>query len=390
MMKIRHYIFLVSMGLTLLGVIMVFSTTGVYADTQFKNSFFFLGKELVWLSIGMTLLMFGYKINIKFLQNNAVWLYVITLLLVLLTYTPLGVKIGGAQRWIRMGFFNFQPSEFLKFGVACLLSAYLYANPQVIKEFWRGFAFCLFIIFISFASVIGQPDFGTSMMIAVVGVMIMFVAGANLKYLFMLFISSIPLLIYCVVCFPYRMRRVVAFINPWEDPLGKGFQIVQSFLAIGRGHLTGVGLGESTQKLFYLPAAHTDFIFSILAEELGFIGCVAVIVAFLLITILSIVIAYKAGDIFDSLMALSLGSYISMQALFNIAVVTGSVPTKGIPLPFISFGGSSLALNLLAIGLIMNISKRSEILADKKLSQFAATKRKTPLVFNNGRKLARI
>jgi cell division protein FtsW len=185
------------------------------------------------------------------------------------------------------------------------------------------------------------------------------------------------------------MRRVAAFLDPWKDPRGKGFQIVQSFLAIGRGKLTGVGLGESTQKLFYLPAAHTDFIFSILAEELGFVGSVTVITAFVLLAVTGYWIALSARDPFGSLLAAGMTSMISLQALFNIAVVTGTVPTKGIPLPFISFGGSSLALNLLAVGLIMNVAREDEKqkIPDPSGEPWETARRRSARMLMNGSRL---
>ena len=347
-------------ALTFLGVIMVFSATGVYAATEYRNSFFFLQKELLWLFLGFSGLLVGYFLNLRVLQKYSFWVYLLFLVLVILTHTPLGAKIGGAQRWLRIGFFNLQPSEFMKIALVCMMASYLGGRPEVAADFKRGFVFCLFLIGISVAPVLTQPDFGTSLMIAAVGCLLMFVSGARLKYLFTLCLISVPFIYYAIILFPYRMRRVLAFLDPWSDPQGKGFQIVQSFLAIGRGNMTGVGLGESTQKLFYLPAAHTDFIFSILAEELGFAGCTCVILCFAVLAISGFSIAMRTRNIFDSLVALGCTAHITFQAIFNIAVVTGSVPTKGIPLPFISFGGSNLILNLFAVGLIMNVSRQRE------------------------------
>lgn len=354
-------------ALTFLGVIMVFSATGVYASTEYNNSFFFLQKELVWLFLGFSGLFVGYSLNLRILQKYSFWVYLLFLVLVILTHTPLGAKIGGAQRWLRIGFFNLQPSEFMKIALVCMMASYLGGRPDVAGDFRKGFLFCLVLIGISVAPVLTQPDFGTSLMIAAVGCLLMFVAGARLKYLFTLSLVSVPFIYYAIVLFPYRVRRVLAFLDPWSDPQGKGFQIVQSFLAIGRGNMTGVGLGESTQKLFYLPAAHTDFIFSILAEELGFAGCTCVIAGFAILAVTGFTIAMRSKNLFDSLVALGCTAHITFQAIFNIAVVTGSVPTKGIPLPFISFGGSNLILNLFAVGLIMNVSRQREKDADEKL-----------------------
>ena len=372
-MKDRNILFYTALALTSIGVIMVFSATGIYADTEFQSSFFFLKKELVWLSIGLTCMFLGYQVNLKLLWKNAPFLFALAFVLVCLTHTPLGVRIGGAMRWIRFGFFNLQPSEFLKLGLVCYLASYLGNTPGIAKEFVRGFVFVSFLIVLSIAPVLTQPDFGTSLMLATVSFMTLLIAGARLRYMGGVILSSIPVIYYFIVFTPYRMRRVIAFLDPWSDPQGKGFQIVQSFLAIGRGNVTGVGLGESTQKLFYLPAAHTDFIFSILAEEMGFVGANFVILCFVILTITGFVIAMRSKNTFGALLAFGCTAHISLQALFNIAVVTGSVPTKGIPLPFISFGGSNLVLNLLAIGLIMNVSKERDLgqTEEKKKPEFA-------------------
>jgi cell division protein FtsW len=379
-MKDRNILFYTVLLLTSIGVIMVFSATGIYADTEYQSTFFFLKKELLWLLIGLISMAAAYKINLNVLWKNAPFIFTVALVLVCLTHSPFGVKIGGAARWIRFGFFNLQPSEFLKVGLVCMIAAYLGGSPLIAREFVRGFLFTLFLIGISVAPVITQPDFGTSLMLASVGCLMLLIAGARFKYMGAVVLSAIPVIYYFIVFYPYRMRRVIAFLDPWSDPQGKGFQIVQSFLAIGRGSVTGVGLGESTQKLFYLPAAHTDFIFSILAEELGFVGGTVVIACFIILTITGFVIAMRSKSSFGSLLAFGCTAHISMQALFNIAVVTGSVPTKGIPLPFISFGGSNLVLNLLAIGLIMNVSRQRE-------SQVYEEKKKPELVRQRACKL---
>lgn len=363
-MKDRHLLFIIAMGLTLIGVIMVFSSTGVYADYEYKNSLFFLIKEVIWLIAGMFGLYACYNVNLDTIKKYAPIIFIVTFILVCITYTPLGVKVGGAKRWIRIAGFNFQPSEFLKLALIIMIARYVSDRGEKIKDLFKGFFAGLFFIFISVSAVLGQPDFGTSFLMAVVGVSLLFIGGVKIRYLFSIALSSIPLLYYFIIFFPYRLKRVVTFIDPWKDPLGDGFQVIQSFLAIGKGKLYGVGLGESTQKLFYLPAAHTDFIFSIIAEEFGFIGSSFVVFLFIFLLNVCWIIALRAKNVFQFLLALGCSLYICLQAVFNIAVVTGLVPTKGIPLPFISFGGSSLLLNLMFVGIIMNISKYSETIKE--------------------------
>ncbi|MBN2144462.1 MAG: putative lipid II flippase FtsW [Candidatus Aureabacteria bacterium] len=359
-MRDRYSLFLITMGLTLLGVTMVFSSSGVYADREFSDSLYFLKRELIWALIGFLSLSFAYRISLFKLQSWALVIFALSMLLIGLTYTDLGIKVGGAQRWLRFGPFNFQPSEFMKYALVILLAGYFGGQPDYAKGFWKGFIFSLFLIVISVLPILFQPDFGTAVMIAGGGFLMLFVAGVKVRYLGALILSVLPMLYFAIVCFPYRVNRIAAFLDPWKDPTGNGFQMVQSFLAIGRGGLSGVGLGESTQKLFYLPEAHTDFIFSILAEELGYIGSVLTIGAFIIFTVIAFGIALRTKHRFGHLLAAGCTFMICIQAILNIAVVTGTVPPKGIPLPFISFGGSNLMMNLIAVGLIMNVSKSLE------------------------------
>jgi cell division protein FtsW len=356
---------------------MVFSASGIYADREFQSSFYFLKKELLWVTLGLLGLALAYCFPLKSLQMLAPLIFLGALGLVLLTHTPLGVKVGGATRWIQLGFSTLQPSEFMKIALVLLLAAYFDWFPKAAEYFWVGVAFPLALASLAIVPVLIQPDLGTSMMMGAVTFLILFVSGVRFRYLLGLAASGIPVLFYCIIQFPYRLRRIFTFLDPWKDPQGSGFQIVQSFLAIGKGGLSGVGLGESTQKLFYLPEAHTDFIFSILAEELGFIGSVSVILTFLIFTVAATRVALHASDRFGHLCGVGFCSMISLQALFNIAVVTGTVPTKGIPLPFISFGGSNMIMNLMVVGLLLNIAKHSEQ-SKEKLKREKMIPSKTP------------
>lgn len=359
-MKDRYWVLFSAMALMFLGVTMVFSASGIYAERELQSSFYFLKKELLWVTLGSLTLFVAYIFPLKSLQALAPLIFLSVLGLVLLTHTPLGVKVGGAKRWLGLGFSTLQPSEFMKIALVILLAAYFDWVPKAAGYFWRGVAFPLVLAGLAILPVLTQPDLGTAIMMSAVTFLILFVSGVRLRYLLGLAISGLPILFYCIVQFPYRLRRIFTFLDPWKDPQGSGFQIVQSFLAIGKGGLSGVGLGESTQKLFYLPEAHTDFIFSILAEELGFVGSVSVILTFVIFTVAAFRVTLHAADRFTHLCGVGCCSMISLQALFNIAVVTGTVPTKGIPLPFISFGGSNMIMNLMVVGILLNISKYSE------------------------------
>lgn len=360
-MKERTLLILTSVMLTLIGVIMVFSASGIYAEVKYDNPYFFLKRELLWCVIGFGGVLFVRFLKYETLKSLVPFFFIFALILVGLTYSDLGVRVGGAKRWLQLYFVRIQPSEFLKLGFISLLAMYLSREQKKPRELWNGFMVPLMIVFLAASPILFQPDFGTAFMVLLVGMIMIFVSGTKLRYIFCLGGALIPPLYLLIVKYPYRLKRILTFLDPWQDPRGAGFQIVQSFLAIGRGEWFGVGLGQSKQKMFYLPEAHTDFIFSILAEETGFAGCMLVIFLFVLFMICGVRIALKSRDEFGLYLALGVTFLISFQALFNIAVVTGSVLTKGIPLPFLSFGGSNMIINWLMVGVLLQISKWSEV-----------------------------
>ena len=280
-------------------------------------------------------------------------------LLVMLLIPGLGHKVGGASRWLRWKGFSFQPSELAKFALAVYM-AYSMAKKGInMKTFSRGLlphilvagAFMLFIFL--------QPDLGTALIIGSWVLLILFVGGVRFLQLFSVIALSAPVVLWLVWHVDYRLKRWFTFLNPWEDPNGIGFQIIHSFLAFGSGGVFGVGLGNSKQKLFYLPEPHTDFVLPIAGEELGFLGVTAIIVLFGILIISGIKVALKARDLYSSYLALGLTSMIGLQVVVNMGVVMGLLPTKGLPLPLISSGGSSLVINLLSIGILLNISSRT-------------------------------
>jgi cell division protein FtsW len=303
---------------------------------------------------------FACAVNIDYhrLRNHSLLLFFASIALLAMVFVPgMGRTAGGASRWIWFGCFSFQPSEIAKFALILYLADVLARKQRQIDRFWKGLMMPLALCFLMLGLIIMQPDLGTTVLMALMLVVMLFVAGARLRLLLPLALAAPPAIYALVFSSDYRKRRIIAFLNPWADPEGTGFQIIQSFIALGSGGLTGMGLAQSRQKFYYLPAAHTDFIFSIIGEELGFIGAAVIVTLFLALLMLGMSICRKAPDFYGHLLAFGIVSVISLQAIINIAVVTGTLPTKGLPLPFISFGGSSMIVNLFAVGVLMNIGK---------------------------------
>lgn len=338
------------------GAIMIYSTSAIYAEERYKDSFFFLKKHLTWICIGLAGMFVTWRTDYHILRKYSKILFFVSIALLGLVYIPgIGRSAGGARRWLTVKGFNIQPSEIAKLGLIVYLADILTRKQRWLKEFWKGLVTPLIAIGIMVGLILLQPDLGTAAEMALVAFIILFIAGVKFQYLITLALSAMPFLYVFIFSAPYRRNRILSFINPWKDPEGIGFQIVQSFLALGSGGIFGVGLGQSRQKLFYLPAAHTDFIFSIVGEELGIFGTIFVLFLFLLIIWYGARICLKALDLFGHFLALGIVSLISVQTIINIGVVTGSFPTKGLPLPFISYGGSCLAVYLTSFGILLNI-----------------------------------
>jgi len=265
--------------------------------------------------------------------------------------------VKGARAWINLGFMNFQPAEFTKLALINFTAAYLAFRRDRIRAFWKGLLPPLFVLGFIFGMIMLQPDFGTGVVILGSIVVMLFAGGANLAHLAAIGLSGVPLLAYMIYLRPYRLRRIVSFLDPWKDPLDSGWNIIQSLLAIGSGGLLGLGLGEGRQKFAYLPEQHTDFIFSILGEELGLLGGAIVLGLFFTLAWRGYRVALNAPDLFGSMLAVGITSVIFFQAMLNIGVATGSLPVTGVTLPFLSFGGTSLLASFAAIGVLLNISK---------------------------------
>ncbi len=349
--------------LILVGLTAVYSSTSVISPDvveKFRrkgvalSQFGFVKKQLFTVLLGAMALLIAYKTPLERLKKLSIPLLVISLACLGLVFTKFGITAGGARRWIRVWPSTFQPSELVKLAMVIFLAKYV-TMPDFKKDKFSSFVVPIVIMGMFQVVFLKQPDFGAVMSLALLTMCMLFLSGIRLRYLLSLGALGIPVVIK-LISEPYRWRRVAAFLDPWKDAQGSGFQLVQSFIALGSGGLTGVGLGQGKQKLSFLPEVHTDFIFSLIGEELGFIGAVCVALLFFALFIKGILIARKAAEPFHYFLAFGLSMMIAIQAIMNFSVVTGMVPTKGLPLPFISYGGSSLMINMTAAGLLLNVS----------------------------------
>ena len=349
-----------------LGIITVLSASSPTALAETGNSYKYLIKQMEAAVIGIFLMFVASKIDYKLWQKNYKIIYCICMIL-LLAVCALGREAGGAKRWLDMGFLSFQPSEVAKVGVIIFYSAWLTKNKEKLKTFKYGFVYPLLWLLIPiFFILILQNHFSATLVICMLAAILMILAGCKIRYFIFVGIPLAALGVFAIIVAGqgFRMQRILTFFDPWQDIKGKGWQIVQSLYAIGSGGLFGVGLGESKQKYLYIPEPHNDFIFAVLAEELGFIGCAIVIILFAILIWRGITIAMKAPDMFGSLLAAGITSMIAIQVLVNIAVVTASMPVTGMALPFFSYGGTALIITLTSIGILLSVSRagnRSEI-----------------------------
>ncbi len=351
--------------LVLTGAFMVYSTTSVVTPTGIDRDdggasqlveFYYLKRHMISLLIGFFLMGVFYKVRLEVIRRNAFVLFTISILLLLLVFLPgVGITRNGAMRWIAFGPVRFQPSELLKLTMIIFLAKYL-SSRYFRADRLSSFIVPVILMAMVQAFLIMQPDFGGAFIIGVLTLSLLFIAKVRLRYLMSLVFVLIPFVIKLILE-PYRLKRVLAFLDPWADPRGSGFQLVQSFIAFGSGGITGVGMGKSSQKLFFLPEAKTDFIFSIIGEELGFIGVIVVMLLFILFFMRGMMITRKLKNGFLFYLAAGITLVIMFQALINMAVVTGLLPTKGLTLPFISYGGSSLVVSIASAGLLLSISK---------------------------------
>ncbi|HHN64323.1 MAG TPA: putative lipid II flippase FtsW [Nitrospirae bacterium] len=362
--RIDRLLLFTVIALTVVGVLMVYSSTALMpiasgrgvASSREGYQFVYLKKHLLTLLVSVFVMFVFYRLSPDNLRRLSYPMLIIAILLLLAVFIPgLGLKINGARRWLRLWPSTFQPGEFAKFAMVLFLSRYL-SETEDIRAKLKTFMIPVGIMFLIQGILLMQPDFGGAFTVGILTMAILYIAGSPIKYLAMLFAFITPLLV-PLLMEPYRLRRIMVFLDPWKDPYGSGFQLVQSFVALGSGGLFGVGLGSGRQKLNFLPEINTDFIFSLIGEELGFAGVLVVITLFVLFFIRGNVISKRARSNFSFYLSTGLVLMVTVQAIINISVVTGLVPTKGLPLPFISYGGSALLVNYMAAGVLLRLSR---------------------------------
>jgi cell division protein FtsW len=356
-------IMLMAIALTCFGVVMVYSASSVMAAKRFNDGFFFLKRQGLFALLGFGVMLLVMRVDYHTWKRVAVPGLLLCLVLLCLVLIPgIGGKAGGSSRWIKLPGFNLQPSEMAKLALIMYMAYTLEKKQDKVKSLTTGFIPYMIVLMFLIGFLVLQPDLGGALTLAFVAMVMLFAAGTRLVYIFSMLLLALPFLVYKLST-GYHKGRMEAFLNPWSDPEGKGFQIIQSWLALGTGGVFGQGLGEGKQKLFYLPEAHTDFILSVVGEELGFLGVMVIIGMFFLLVQRAMRIAVAAPDTFGRFLALGIAVLFGIEATVNMGVVTGLLPTKGLALPFISYGGSSLLISLFAVGILLNISSGLKISA---------------------------
>ena len=356
-LKIDKVLFMATLLLVCVSVVMVYSASAVIALERFQQPYLFLTKQALWTVLGLAVLGVAMRVDYRTYRNEPFIWCLLALVLVMLIAVLFSAPVNGTRRWFGVGGLGIQPSELAK--VACVFFTALILERRMhrIDDLSYSLLPIGLIVGLVVTLILLEPDFGTSISLALVVAVMVFAAGLHYRYFVGLALVALPAIYLVLVAAPYRRRRLLAFWDPWADPLGDGFQIIQSLVAVGTGGVFGRGLMGGVQKLFYLPEPHTDFIYAVIGEELGLVGATAILLCFCVIAWRGLRISARAEDTFGSFVALGLTTMIAAQAFVNISVVLGLMPTKGIPLPLVSFGGSSLLINLLGMGVLLNISQ---------------------------------
>ncbi len=341
-----------------IGIVMVYSASAVFAQNKLNDAYYFTKRQLIFAGLGVTSMYLMANIDYWVWKKWAKTAFVASIGLLVLVLL-IGIEVNGSKSWLGFGSFGIQPGEMAKFGVAMFLARWLSDNQKEIVLFRKGLMPALAIPTVCFALIMLQPDLGTGTVLLGTAFLMIFVAGARVSHFVGLGMVGVAGFVGLILSAPYRIARITAFLDPWQDPLNTGYQIIQSLYAIGPGGLFGLGLGQSRQKFSYLPEPYNDFIFSIVAEELGFVGGTLVLLLFLLLLWRGMRVAITAPDLFGNLLALGIIGMIAIQVVINVGVVTGMFPVTGITLPFLSYGGSSLTLMLTGVGILLNISRFS-------------------------------
>lgn len=356
-----YWILITVLLLLALGICMVYSASSYYALRKFDNKEYFLIRQLTWAAVGIIAMLVFSRLDYRKISRFSPIMMLVSIILLILVLIPgIGSNVNDSWRWFNFGFASFQPSEMAKLSVILFFSFSLSKKTDALQSFWKGFVPYLMIIGVIDALLMLEPHFSGTILITSVAVIIMFSAGAKIWHFIVVSLLAIPMGVYFALSEEYRLKRILTFFDPFSDPTDSGYQIVNSLYAIGSGGLFGKGIGQSVQKNLYIPEPHNDFIFSILAEELGFLGSVTVLLLFLVLIWRGIRIAMHASDTLGSLIAVGMTSLIAVQVIVNVAVVTSSIPNTGMPLPFFSYGGSSLAFLLVGIGILLNISRHTD------------------------------
>lgn len=354
-------IFYTTMLLVFIGIIMVFSASFVQSSFKHHDAYFFLKRNTIYAILGFISMIIMSNIDYRFWEKNAKTIGIVAIVLLLLVLTPLGIKANGARRWLGVGAFTIQPAEIAKFATIIITAKLIEKRYDKIKSLTKGVLPLILIPCLFFGLIMLQPNMSTAGTIILVTFVMIFVAGMDMKFVGAMFGCGVALFLALGLTSEYRLKRILSFLDPFQDPLGNGYQVIQGLYALGSGGLFGMGLGKSQQKWFYIPEPQNDFIFAIIGEELGLIGCAVVIMLFVILVYRCVRIALKCSNVFACMVVMGIGAQIGIQAALNIAVATSSMPVTGVALPFVSYGGTSLVIFMSAIGIVLNISKNVKI-----------------------------
>ena len=340
---------------------MIYSSSNIWAEYKFNNKYHYVLYQSIFFIMGLFLMYIVSNINYKlYLKYSNKILLICFILLILVLIPGIGIVRNGSRSWFGIGGFGIQPSEFMKLAMIIFVSKYIYNNPKELRYIKTGVIPILGIVLLSFFLIMLQPDFGTGVILVMTIIGMLFISGVNMSFFIKIGMLGIVGVVFLILAAPYRVNRIVAFLNPWSDPLGTGFQTIQSLFAIGPGGLFGMGFGNSIQKHFYLPEPQTDFIFSIISEELGILGIILVSALFIYIIYRGVKISIKSPDLFSKFLSFGIIFQLAFQTILNLGVVVSLFPITGVTLPFFSYGGSSLLISMISIGILLNISKYRE------------------------------
>jgi cell division protein FtsW len=353
-----------------IGIVMVYSASSALALKKFGTGYYFLKKQMLFALLGIVVLVLCSHLPYRLFSSLTYPLLILALIFLAATLiSGFGYSAGGATRWFRLGSFTFQPSEFARFALVIYLAYSMNKKMDVLKDFYVGFLPHILVLFMFTVLIIFQPDFGSVLILGALTWVMLFVGGVRISHLIISLVLIIPMAYFFMVSADYRSKRIMSFLNPWKYSADDGYQVVHSLMAFGTGGIWGTGIGKGYQKLFYLPEPHTDFIFSVIGEELGLLGVLTILGLYILIFWRGISIARNCKDSFGSFIAIGLTTAIGLQICINMGVTLGLLPTKGLTLPFLSYGGTSLLLNMASIGILMNIGKAKKVLERPKVKR---------------------